>query len=128
MTSLLIDTQAFIWMFSEPKRLTEPAVKLMQGASLLVSMASPWEMMIKFTTGKLHINNPPDLIVEEHRRTGIITLLPIALPHISALRALPYHHRDPFDRIIIAQALAENLPVVSSDAAFDAYGVQRVWE
>ncbi len=125
---ILVDTQIFIWMFTEPKRLHPSIIKIMRQAPLLLSMASPWEMMIKYAIGKLHINAAPDIVVEEHIRRGIITMLPIELRHIAMLRILPQHHRDPFDRIIIAQAITESIPVVSSDAVFDGYGVRRIWE
>mgnify|MGYP002790656175 CR=1 len=126
--TVLLDTQVFIWMFSEPSRIAPSVLAEMRRASLLLSIVSPWEMMIKYSRGKLHIDHTPDRIVEEHCQRGIITLLPLELAHISHLLTLPHHHKDPFDRIIIAQALTERIPIISSDAAFDGYGVQRMWE
>lgn len=83
-------------------------------------------MTIKHSIGKLTLRDSVQTIIENH--TDILTLLPITMRHIEVLATLPLHHRDPFDRIMIAQALTENLTVVSSDAAFDMYGVTRVWE
>lgn len=83
-------------------------------------------MTIKASLGKLNLRYSVQEILDRH--SHIISLLPIEPKHLATLSTLPHHHRDPFDRIIIAQAITENIPVVSSDAAFDDYSVRRIWE
>ena len=85
-------------------------------------------MVIKESLGKLRLTEPVLFIVQEHLRRRAVEILPITFHHLESLRNLPHHHKDPFDRIIIAQALTERIPIISSDAAFDGYGVQRMWE
>jgi PIN domain nuclease of toxin-antitoxin system len=94
---------------------------------MLVSIASAWEMAIKQSLGKLRLSLPVGRMVAERLGPVGVTLLPISVAHIGRLETLPFHHRDPFDRMLAAQALAEGLTVVSADEAFDAYGVARVW-
>jgi PIN domain nuclease of toxin-antitoxin system len=87
-----------------------------------------WEIQIKWQLGKLTLpKSPLAEIVEEQQRVNGIQVLPIELRHIYALGALPQHHRDPFDRMIIAQASAEGLTIVTADPAFAAYGVPLLW-
>lgn len=123
---ILLDTNAFIRMIQSPELLTPKAQKAIQILELIVSIASPWEMTIKVSLGKLHLRYSVQEILDRH--SHIISLLPIEPKHLATLVTLPHHHRDPFDRIIISQAIAENIPIVSSDAAFDGYGVRRIWE
>ena len=124
--NLLLDTNALLAMIDVGKPLPSKARAIMDEANLLLSIATPWEMTIKQSIGKLVLTASVEEILDEHN--DILTLLPIERRHLQRLSMLPHHHRDPFDRIIIAQALAENLPIVSSDAAFDAYGIERIWE
>ncbi len=77
--------------------------------------------------GKLSLVDPLETIVAREITRGRFDLLPIEIPHILELRSLPLHHRDPFDRMLIAQAVAENLPIVGADSAFDAYPIRRLW-
>ena len=94
---------------------------------MLVSVASAWEMSIKQSLGKLQLSLPVERLVADRLPAVGIGLLPIEMAHIGHLERLPLHHRDPFDRMLAAQALAEGLAIVSADEAFDAYGVARVW-
>ena len=100
---------------------------------LLFSVASVWEMAIKVSTGKLALFDrekqprPFDPFVADQLRVNRIDLLPIVMEHTDLLFTLPYHHRDPFDRMLAAQSLAEQVPLVSVDAVFDSYGVIRIW-
>ncbi|MEO0012585.1 MAG: hypothetical protein RLZZ535_974, partial [Cyanobacteriota bacterium] len=90
------------------------------------SMASLWEMSIKFNLGKLTLEPDYEEFVEREVITSSIKLLKIELEHLKINAALPLHHRDPFDRIIIAQAVVENLPIISVDSAFDKYSVTLI--
>jgi len=93
---------------------------------LMLSIASVWEMAIKTSLGKLMLAQPFDKL-PAHIEQNKIAILPITVEHTIRLAKLPFHHRDPFDRLIIAQALVEKLPIIGIDATFDAYGVKRLW-
>lgn len=127
--TLLLDTHALLWFLEDSSNLSLKAKLAIEDDSnvCLVSMASGWEMVIKTTLGKL---TPPIgiqyLFPAELERLGF-SILPIEPPHLHRLLTLPPHHRDPFDRMIVAQALSAGLTVVGNDGAFDVYGVQRVW-
>ncbi len=126
---LLLDTQALIWALEGDKRLSRIARETLEDPAnqRFVSMASGWEMAIKTGLGKLDPPLPlPDLFPAELERLGF-GILPIKARHVHRLLDLPHHHRDPFDRMLVAQALSEGLTVVGNDAAFDGYGVARVW-
>ena len=94
----------------------------------VVSIVSLWEIAIKHSLGRLALSLPLDQYIATHLTPGKVELLPIEIPHILTLAHLIWNHRDPFDRILVAQALAENVPIISVDTALDAYGVQRQWE
>lgn len=122
---LLLDTQIFIWWDSEPERLPPRLLALCEDPSntLVLSVASVWEMQIKVQLGKLDLDRPLADIVEGHLLGNQIELLPVELPHVLTLEQLPFHHKDPFDRLIIAQALAEHLTILSVDSLFGQYPV-----
>ena len=94
----------------------------------VVSIVSLWEIAIKHSLGRLALSLPLDQYIATHLTPGKVELLPIEVPHILTLAQLLWHHRDPFDRILVAQALTENIPIISVDRALDAYGVQRLWD
>lgn len=124
---ILLDTNALLWTLYAPTRLTTGAAAAYADADeVYVSIVSPWEIGIKLSRGGYHDLNVPDdweqTLIKEH-----ITLLPMALRHCRRIQDLPFHHKDPFDRMLIAQALVEDLTVIGSDDAFDAYGVPRLW-
>jgi PIN domain nuclease of toxin-antitoxin system len=125
----LIDTHVLIWWTGEPTRLSALAHEFLvdPGNEPVLSLVSIWEMQIKLSLGKLTLNMPLPELVEDEIQRNRLHLLSIELPHIYALSDLALHHRDPFDRLLVAQALRERLPVISIDAKFDAYGVQRLW-
>jgi PIN domain nuclease of toxin-antitoxin system len=125
--NVFLDTHTFLWFIDSPEHLPRRVRILLddEHTGLVVSIATPWEIAIKRSIGKLTTRHSASEQMLEYE--DIVRFLPINAAHLERFEVLPYHHRDPFDRIIIAQALAENLPVVSSDAAFDAYGVERVW-
>ena len=127
--NILIDTQSIIWFSENNNQLSLTARSLMEDTNNIcfVSMASFWEMSIKINLGKLTINGLSlSEFIEEVSENDFKTL-DIRLNHILENERLPLFHRDPFDRLIIAQAIAENMPVISSDAAFDLYPITRIW-
>ncbi len=93
----------------------------------VLSLVSLWEIQLKLQIGKLQLNQPLDFVVAEQQRVNGLRPLPLAAEHIYGLSQLPFHHKDPFDRLLIAQAIYENLPLMSVDNAFSAYPVQGVW-
>jgi PIN domain nuclease of toxin-antitoxin system len=126
---LLLDTHALLWFVWGHANLSATARSLMTDPRnpLLLSAASIWEIAIKVTIGKLTLADPYDVFMNQAIHTTGLTILPIEVPHAAALTALPFHHRDPFDRMLVAQALVEQTPLVSADGAFDVYGVNRLW-
>lgn len=127
--TLLLDTHAVLWFWWADPRLTAAATAAIcdPAARKLVSPASAWEVAIKVSQKKLDIGGPYRGFFPQHMLRNNFEWLPIADDHLAIVTALPFHHKDPFDRLLAAQALAENIPLVSGDAAFDPYGVQRVW-
>ena len=126
---VLIDTNAFLWFAAGDTRLRISARRVIEDAetNVFLSIASAWEIAIKVSTGKLLLSTPFDKVIAGLLRDNVIALLDITVDHTVRLMTLPFHHRDPFDRLLIAQAMAENLPSVSADGVFDAYGVIRIW-
>lgn len=129
MTRVLLDTHAFLWFITADSRLSSPARQVLTtgGNQLLLSVASVWEIAIKVSIGRLPIPLPLDDFIPEQLRINRIELLPVSLEHTFRVARLPLHHRDPFDRILAAQAMQEGVPLVSADAALDAYPVVRHW-
>ena len=129
MRRILLDTHTFIWLDLEPVKLSTDCQSLLLDCEniLLLSLASVWEMQVKHQLGKLTLRLPlPDLIAEQ-QQVNNIQLLPIELNHIWMLERLANHHRDPFDRLLIAQAIAEDVSILSNDGLFDLYPVERLW-
>ncbi|WP_348982568.1 type II toxin-antitoxin system VapC family toxin [Oscillatoria acuminata] len=93
----------------------------------MLSKASAWEMAIKQNIGKLNFGLPFKEILVEKLNENRVEILDITLNHIEIVASLPMHHRDPFDRLIIAQGIVEQIPIISADAVFDAYPIQRIW-
>ncbi len=126
---VLLDTQALVWALLNDARLGNAARVTITSAEndVLVSIASLWEIAIKTSLGKYSLNEPFATFMETRLPESGFAFLPIEARHLVVVATLPFHHRDPFDRLIIAQAIVEQVPVVSSDAAFDAYPVQRMW-
>jgi PIN domain nuclease of toxin-antitoxin system len=127
---VLLDTQAFICALStDGKQFTPKARRcfLDRKNELYLSVASVWEMAVKVSLGKLKVAVPLHQLIPDQLRQNGIRLLPIELSHALHVATLPFHHHDPFDRLLIAQALTERLFVITGDEAFDAYGIKRVW-
>ena len=126
---LLLDTSAFLWFVEGSGRLSDTARNHIEDSSheLLLSIATLWEMAIKISLGKLDVSPPLPEFVQKHLALSAIGLLNIGAEHTYALARLPFHHRDPFDRMLAVQCLNDGLTLISPDTAFEAYGVQRVW-
>ncbi len=127
--NLLLDTHAFLWFITNDPRLSSQAQSLIQSPAnrRLLSMASLWEMAIKVSLGKLTLAQTFDQFIPRQLQLNQIEVLAIELPHLAAVVAMPFHHRDPFDRLMAAQCQIEGLPIVSADPIFDAYSIRRVW-
>lgn len=126
---LLLDTHTFIWWDSEPTRLPPRVLALCQDRQnvLLLSAVSIWEMQIKLQLGKLRLALPLREIVESQQRTNHVEILPIALAHVLALEDLPVCHKDPFDRLLVAQAIVEEAVLISADPNIAKYAVRVLW-
>lgn len=126
---LLLDTHAFLWFILDDPRLSAKADAVISDPNngIAISPASFWEIAIKISLGKYSLPEPYQVFMEREIAVNRFSVLPIEPRHTAALTSMPFHHRDPFDRLIIAQASVENVPVISGDAAFDAYGVTRLW-
>jgi len=127
--NLLLDTHTFIWWDSEPARLSPRVLALCQDRAntVLLSVASVWEMQIKFQLGKLKLDLSLAEMIESQERINNIQVLPITLAHVLALQNLATHHKDPFDRLLIAQANIEGAVLVSGDSILAKYAVKLFW-
>jgi PIN domain nuclease of toxin-antitoxin system len=126
---LLLDTNVLLWHIAGSSRMSEHVRDVIAApdAELFVSMASLWEIAIKVGLGKLTLSAPFSELHQKFLPERGFQLLLITPAHLDYLLTLSLHHRDPFDRIIVAQALSENLTLVSSDEGLDAYGIRRIW-
>lgn len=125
---VLVDTHVFIWASDSSHLLSNSAREILADPDTIriISTASLWEMQIKLAIGKLPLRLPLVEMVREQQEQNGFEILPITLNHVLALENLPMHHKDPFDRLLIAQAQSENLPLLSADAVFDLYPIQRL--
>jgi len=126
---LLLDTHAFLWFVINDPSLTATARALIADPTneIFVSPASYWEVAINVSVGKYPLNVPFEKFFAEGVDGNDFLILPIEIRHAAVLASLPMHHKDPFDRTIASQAIADEMPVVSADQAFDLYGVTRLW-
>lgn len=126
---LLLDTHVFLWWIADAPELSTKARKAIAngGNECFVSLASCWEMAIKASLGKLQLSQSIERFVPEQLAANGFRLLGLDFSHVSRTETLPYHHRDPFDRLLVAQALTDNLAVVSVEAVMSRYGVKRIW-
>lgn len=125
----LLDTHAFVWLDSSPQHLSAQAQLLLTdpATELLLSVVSVWEVAIKSGIGKLALTAPLAGVVQHQITQNRLQLLPVQLEHVLAVENLPLYHRDPFDRLLVAQAMTENAMLLSADAALDPYPVVRIW-
>ena len=126
--NLLLDTHIFLWFVNDDPRLSDRYKDLIENESNFnyLSVASLWEMSIKYNLGKLKLVPSYEDFVEREIRESSIILLNIELEHLRINASLPFHHRDPFDRIIIAQSIAENIPIITVDSIFNQYPIRLV--
>jgi PIN domain nuclease of toxin-antitoxin system len=126
---VLLDTHAFLWFVLGDSQLSSHARNHIDDLSneKLVSPASYWEIAIKISLNKYTLSQPYEAFMQKGIADNGFIILPIEPKHTAALTSLPFHHRDPFDRLIIAQAMVERIPVISGDEAFAAYPVTRIW-
>jgi|SRR6185369_4623662 PIN domain nuclease of toxin-antitoxin system len=126
---LLIDSHALIWYVDQHQQLSPASHAAISDPSndLLLSAGSIWEIAIKIGLGKLVLTQPFSLWMSQALDDLGITVLPITVENADAQASLPKHHNDPFDRLIVAQALIEKVSIVSADARMDAYGITRIW-
>lgn len=127
--NLLLDTHALLWFLDGNARLGSNARAAIEdrAKTKFVSIASLWEIVIKISIGRLDSGAPFDSIFPRQLEVNGFSILPIQTSHLSTLSDLPFHHRDPFDRLLIAQCIAEGAVIVSTDVVFDSYGVSRLW-
>lgn len=126
---ILLDTHTLIWAVDEVRKLSPTATAELTNPAneLIVSAATVWEIAIKVSVRKLSISLPfPDWMTKAFADLPA-TLLPISVEHSDKIISLPFHHRDPFDRLLVAQAIVENMPLLSSDPSLDAYPIRRIW-
>ncbi|MBZ5584184.1 MAG: type II toxin-antitoxin system VapC family toxin [Acidobacteriia bacterium] len=125
--AILLDTHAFLWWSQNDSRLSSRAREAIVDSECFFSLASCWEVAIKVSLERLRFDRPVSQFFAEQLLAAGVSLIPIEFRHVMRVAQLPFHHRDPFDRLLIAQALEQDFSIVSSDRAFDAYGVKRIW-
>jgi PIN domain nuclease of toxin-antitoxin system len=125
----LVDTHALLWYLLDDPRLSGDAASAILDLhnEILVSPASYWEIAIKVSVGRYMFKEDFETFMERAITTHLLTILPISVRHAAAVAAMPLHHKDPFDRLLVAQATVEQIPILSSDAVLDRYGVTRIW-
>lgn len=124
----LLDTHTFLWAITDDGRLSRRAQQVFTGPNhLYFSVASVWEILIKVRTGNLPLPEPTGPYVVKELARNRIEVLPVSLDHVLRIEGMDLHHRDPFDRILIAQSLEESLPIVTSDPLFQKYPVELIW-
>ena len=122
--AVLLDTHAFLWWCEDARDLSRKAIS---EEDCLLSLASVWEVAIKISVGKLKLPSSIERYVPQQLALYGFSSFEIGFRHIARCSELPWHHRDPFDRMLVAQAIEEDLPLVSRDPVFEKYGVRRIW-
>ncbi|WP_322760518.1 type II toxin-antitoxin system VapC family toxin [Frankia sp. Cr2] len=125
MSRYLLDTQVWLWLLAEPRRLRDETHDLLADAAneILLSAVSSWEISIKYRLGTLALPEPPRSYVPDRMRRSGTTVLAVEHDHVLRVAELPDHHRDPFDRILVAQAQALDVPLVTADSQLLAYDI-----
>jgi PIN domain nuclease of toxin-antitoxin system len=124
----ILDTHAFLWALAGDARMSHHARDIFGGsADLSLSIASVWEILIKVQSGKLTLPEPAGPYILRRMVESEIGALPITLDHLLAIERLPMHHRDPFDRMLIAQSMVEDCPIITADPMFKHYSIPVIW-
>lgn len=126
---LLLDTHAFLWFIMGDPKLSRQARTLIEDLNneRLLSMASLWEMAIKVSIGKMQLAEPFEILIPRELQGSTTNVLNITQEHVARLIGLPFHHKDPFDRLLVTQCQADGLPIVSHDQVLDQYSINRLW-
>lgn len=127
---LLLDTCSFLWFVNgELDKISQTAKDLFlnEDSEIFLSVVSCWEISIKWSIGKLELSYPPDVFLKTQIQRNQLSLLPIELEHAVEVTELPFHHRDPFDRLLVAQAIIEKFPLISVDKTLSQYDIERIW-
>jgi PIN domain nuclease of toxin-antitoxin system len=126
---ILLDTCAFLWLVTDDPKLSGLAkdIFLDSNNELFLSAVTGFEITVKYSLGKLHLTEPPKEFISNRMKANALTELPISLNHTLALQDLPWHHKDPFDRLLVAQAMVAQIPLLSSDEQLSAYSIKRLW-
>lgn len=126
---VLLDTHAFLWFALDDPQLSKTGRELIADSDneILFSPASYWEIAIKISLGKYHLDEDFRKFMERQIAENDLILLPITVAQVAVVTTLPFHHKDPFDRLLIAQAITEEIPLLSADKVFDKYPVTRIW-
>lgn len=124
--NLLIDTHIFIWLQIELHKLSAKRIQMLEDKSntLFLSLASVWELQLKIQLGKFSFPKPLPEVIQAQQEINDLRILPITLEHIYELKNLPFHHKDPFDRLLIAQSIVEDFTLVTDDPKFSDYSVK----
>jgi PIN domain nuclease of toxin-antitoxin system len=125
--NVLLDTHALLWALTDESKLSERVRNLLPNASTWFSIASLWELLLKAQIGKIPLPKPTGPFVMSKLAFNGVQILSVNADHVLRIETLPMHHRDPFDRMLIAQSLHEKLPIVSSDIVFRRYDVELIW-
>lgn len=127
--NLLLDSHTFIWSYDEQHKLSQTAFQAMSNPAntLFLSVASAWEIQIKIMIRKFNLQDPLADVIAEQQQINGLQILPVQLSHAVYLENLPFHHNDPFDRLLISQAIVENMTLVSADGKFGKYPVKLLW-
>lgn len=127
--NILLDTHTFLWFVQDDIKLSALARALIEDSQNrpFLSVASLWEMAIKISLGKLQLTQSYEEFIPQQLAINGIGILNVTIDHTAAVATLPFHHRDPFDRLLAVQSKIEEMPFVSADPVFDAYNVKRLW-
>lgn len=126
---VLLDTGAFLWLVTDDPQASELAkgIFLNNDNELFLSAVSGFEIAVKYSLGKLRLTEPPKEFIANRIQANVLTELPVSMTHALILQNLPLHHKDPFDRLLVAQAMVNQLPLLSADQQLSAYAIERLW-
>ncbi len=129
MNTFLLDTHTFIWWVDDSPKLSLRAKEIIADMNndCYFSLVSSWEIAIKCSINKMRLSLPVEKYIPQNMASNNFKQLPISFRHVSKVEILPLHHRDPFDRLLVAQAMTEQMVFISADTAFDRYEVKRIW-